>query len=71
VPPALNALSNYPLAILSSDSPATLKATVESARLQGAFAHVMSAEEVKIFRPSPWVYQLAPGKVGVDAASIA
>ncbi len=36
VPPALNALSNYPLAILSSDSPATLKATVESARLQGA-----------------------------------
>lgn len=31
----------------------------------------MSAEEVKIFRPSPWVYQLAPGKVGVDAASIA
>ena len=70
VPAALNALSHYPLAILSNGSPRMLKAAVENAGLQGLFAQVISVHEVKIYKPSPRVYQLAPKRLGVGPEAI-
>ncbi len=56
---ALQSLSRYKLAILSNGSPRMLAAVVESAGLKGVFADVISVDEVKIFKPSPRVYELA------------
>jgi 2-haloacid dehalogenase len=63
---ALKALSHLSLSILSNGSPKMLKAVVESAGLQGIFAHIISVDEVKIFKPAPVVYELAVKKTGVD-----
>ena len=67
---ALKALSNYPLAILSNGSPRMLHAVVKSAGLEGVFSHVISVDEVKIYKPSPRVYQLASQKMSVSETSI-
>jgi 2-haloacid dehalogenase len=63
---ALKALSHLPLSILSNGSPKMLHAVVESADLQGIFTHIISVDEVKIFKPAPVVYELAVKKTGVD-----
>ena len=63
---ALQALSHLPLAILSNGNPKMLHAAVASAGLQGVFAHVISADEVKIYKPVPAVYQLAVNRLGVE-----
>jgi len=68
--PSLKAFSNYPLAILSNGSPRMLQAAVESAGLQGIFSHVLSVDTVKIYKPSPRVYELASQKMGVAASAI-
>src|SRR2546425_8838100 len=49
---ALKTLSNYPLAILSNGSPRMLHAVVKSAGLEGVFSHVISVDEVKIYKRS-------------------
>ncbi len=67
---ALRALSNYPLAILSNGSPRMLHAVVKSAGLEGVFSHVISVDEVKIYKPSPRVYQLASQKMSAAETSI-
>jgi len=67
---ALNALSNYTLAILSNGSPRMLKAMVENAGLEGTFTHIISADEVCVYKPSPSVYRLALEKIGIDRSSI-
>lgn len=67
---ALSTLSDYTLAILSNGSPKMLQAAIENTRLEGAFAYVISADEVKIYKPSPHVYQLAVQKIGIDRNSI-
>jgi 2-haloacid dehalogenase len=36
-----------------------LRAVVENSGLEGAFRNVISVDEVKIYKPSPKVYQLA------------
>jgi 2-haloacid dehalogenase len=66
---ALQSLSRYKLAILSNGSPHMLAAVVESTDLKGVFADVISVDEVKIFKPSPRVYELASPhlKVSQDA----
>ncbi len=56
---ALKALSGIPLAILSNGSPKMLQAAVKSSGLEGFLSQVISVDEVKIFKPSPRVYQLA------------
>ena len=68
--PSLKALSNYPLAILSNGSPRMLQAAVESAGLRGIFSHVLSVDTVRIYKPSPRVYELASQKMGVAASAI-
>ncbi len=70
VRPALLALSNYRLAILSNGSPRMLQAAVTSAGLQGVFANVISVDKVRIYKPSPQVYQLAPQELGVAKETI-
>lgn len=47
-----------------------LKAAVESAGLEGIFTHVISADELRIYKLSARVYHLASQKMGVDQASI-
>jgi len=56
---ALQSLARYRLAILSNGSPCMLAAVVENAALKDVFADVISVDEVKIFKPSPRVYELA------------
>jgi 2-haloacid dehalogenase len=67
---ALGRLSHLPLAILSNGSPAMLAPLVKHAGLEGAFAHVLSVDEVKVYKPSPRVYELAPRKLGVPKEEI-
>ncbi len=67
---ALKALSHLPLAILSNGSPKMLSGVVESAGLQGIFGHIISVDEVKIFKPSPVVYELAVKKLGFEKGNI-
>ena len=67
---ALAALADYPLAILSNGSPPMLAAVVASANLQQTFAHVISVDEVRIYKPSPQVYGLAAEKLGLEAEAI-
>jgi 2-haloacid dehalogenase len=43
---------------------------VKSAGLEGVFAHVMSVDEVKIYKPNPRVYRLAPHKLKVARTAI-
>jgi len=68
--PSLKALANYPLAILSNGSPRMLQAAVESAGLRGIFSHILSVDTVKIYKPSPRVYELASQKMGVATSAI-
>src|SRR3989449_11745772 len=47
-----------------------LHAVVKGAGLEGVFSHVISVDEVKIYKPSPRVYQLASQKMSVSETSI-
>ncbi|MCE9640231.1 MAG: haloacid dehalogenase type II, partial [Betaproteobacteria bacterium] len=67
---ALAALSGLKLAILSNGSPAMLDPLVKNAGLGDVLDAVISVDAVKIFKPDPRVYQLAPDKLGVDKAEI-
>ena len=58
-------------AILSNGSPSMLDSAVRHAGLEKLFDHVLSAEEVGIYKPSRRVYRLAMQKlVSQDAPSI-
>jgi 2-haloacid dehalogenase len=67
---ALAALSGLKLAILSNGAPAMLAPLVNNAGLDRTFTAVISVDEVKIFKPAPRVYQLAPDRLGVAAGEI-
>jgi 2-haloacid dehalogenase len=70
VVPALKALSRYTPAILSNGSPRMLQEVVANAGLQGMLSHVMSVDEAKVYKPSPYAYQLAPQKMGLNKSAI-
>jgi 2-haloacid dehalogenase len=67
---ALKALSHLPLAILSNGNPMMLNAVVENGGLKGVFSHVISVDEVRIYKPAPAAYQLAVKKMGVERGNI-
>jgi 2-haloacid dehalogenase len=71
--PALTALRarGLKLAVLSNGSPRMLAQAVRSARLDGLLDHVLSVEDVAIYKPHPSVYRLACDKLGVWPAEIA
>jgi 2-haloacid dehalogenase len=59
------------LAILSNGSPSMLDAMVQHAGLDKTFEHVLSVEEVGIYKPSRRVYRLAMQKFHIqDAPSV-
>jgi len=70
--PALTALRarGLKLAILSNGSPRMLAQAARSARLDGLLDHVISVEDVGIYKPHPSVYRLACDKLAVWPAEI-
>lgn len=50
----------YPLAVLSNGSPKMLRTGLERTGLRPHFRWVISVDAVKLYKPSPKVYQLAP-----------
>jgi 2-haloacid dehalogenase len=67
VKPGLEALrrGGLRLAVLSNGEPKMLEAAARGAGIVDLLDAVLSVEEVKIFKPSPRVYQLAPERLGV------
>jgi len=71
VPAALKELSRrHQLAILSNSSPAMLDAVTAHNGLAAYFRAVLSVDAVRVFKPSPRVYELAPRHLGVSPAEI-
>ena len=70
VPPMLEQLSPRPCAILSNGSPSMLTAVVASSGLNGRFTHLLSADHVKVYKPDPRVYALAPQALDLSKDAI-
>ena len=71
VPAALSRLKErYPLAILSNGSPKMLQKGLLRAGLSACFRWVISVEAVKIYKPSPRVYRLAPKQMKLGREQI-
>lgn len=58
------------LAILSNGSPEMLASAVSSAGIADLFDTILSADEVKVYKPHPFVYQMAPDRLDVAAENI-
>ncbi len=67
---ALDALGDFPRAILSNGSPVMLEAAVRNNGLESYFASIISVDQVKTYKPSPRVYQLGPQTLGFQADEI-
>ena len=63
--------AGFVTAILSNGAPAMLADAVEGAGLGGLLDHVLSVEQVGVFKPHPSVYQLALDTLGLPAGEIA
>jgi 2-haloacid dehalogenase len=63
-------LHGIELAILSNGAPTMLQDLVANAGLAAAIPHVLSVDEVGIYKPSPRVYQLAVDRLGLPAKAI-
>jgi 2-haloacid dehalogenase len=70
IPATLTAFAPRPSAILSNGSPHMLQAAVASSGLTGKFAHILSADLVKVYKPDPRVYALAPKALGLSKDAI-
>jgi 2-haloacid dehalogenase len=58
------------LAILSNGEPKMLEAAAQSAGIAALLDRIISVEDVKVFKPSPRVYNLAPERLGVGNAEL-
>jgi 2-haloacid dehalogenase len=72
VPQVLRRLkeAGFVTAILSNGSPSMLADAVAGARLGDLLDHVLSVEEVGVFKPHLSVYRLAVDRLGVPASAI-
>ncbi len=72
VPSMLEALKSAGLrsAILSNGSPAMLEAAVAGAGIGDLLDHVLSVEDVGVYKPHPKVYQLALDRLDLPASAI-
>ena len=61
---ALAALAGRTLAVLSNGSPPMLAGVLDAAGIREHFAHVFSASQARVFKPSPRVYALATRALG-------
>jgi 2-haloacid dehalogenase len=62
--------AGYTLAVLSNGTPRMLHAVVESARLNTWLQTLISVDEVRVYKPSPRVYQHAAEQLGRPVSSI-
>jgi 2-haloacid dehalogenase len=67
---ALERLAGRPRAVLSNGSPAMLAAAVASSGLARSLDHVLSVDAVRTYKPSPLVYALGPGTLGIPAGEL-
>jgi 2-haloacid dehalogenase len=67
---ALDALRDFPRAILSNGSPVMLEAAVRNNGLETYFTSIISVDQVKTYKRSPKVYQLGPQALGFQAGEI-
>ena len=72
VPAGLRELSGagYKLVILSNGAPRMLQEVTKNAGIEQYLAHIISIDEVKIYKPSPRTYQLASKKLGIAPEAI-
>jgi 2-haloacid dehalogenase len=70
IPSMLKGLAPRSCAILSNGSPRMLEAAVASSGLAGQFTHLLSADLVKVYKPDPRVYDLAPRTLGLPKEAI-
>jgi 2-haloacid dehalogenase len=72
VKPGLEALKRggLRLAVLSNGEPKMLEAAARSAGIADLLDEILSVEEVKIFKPSPRVYHLAPERLRLRPAEV-
>jgi 2-haloacid dehalogenase len=68
--PALAALNDKKLAILSNGSPDMLKALVANTGLDRLLAATLSVDAHKVFKPSPEAYSLIEEKLAVKPADV-
>jgi 2-haloacid dehalogenase len=68
---ALKSLRGRPLAILSNGTLRMLRAVLKSNGLEGIFAHVISVDEAKIYKPRAAAYQLAVRKLALNKKDVA
>jgi 2-haloacid dehalogenase len=67
----LSALAPLPCAILSNGAPAMLAAAVAAAGLSDRLDAILSADQVRVYKPHPRLYALGAAHFGVDPAEIA
>jgi len=67
---ALERLAGRPRAVLSNGAPRMLAAAVASSGLAPHLEHVISVDTVKTYKPSPRVYALGPGTLGIPAGEL-
>ena len=70
VPDALRRLRRRPLALLSNGTPRMLEEGLRAARLRDRFAHVLSVDDVKTYKPAPAVYELAERAFGLPREEV-
>ena len=67
---ALEALGGVRCSILSNGTPSMLDSVVRNAGMEGRFEHILSVDQVRTYKPSPVVYQLAENRLGVRREEI-
>ena len=70
VPGALARLAALPCGLLSNGAPRMLAAAVASSGLGPHLGHVISVDEVGIYKPAPRVYALGAARLGLPAEAI-
>jgi 2-haloacid dehalogenase len=70
--PALRALADlgYEIAVLSNGSPAMIGNCLANSGLGEFFSQRISADEVRVFKPSPVVYRHAAGRLAVPIGQV-
>jgi 2-haloacid dehalogenase len=66
----LAALAPRPCLMVSNGAPRMLEAAVTSSGLAGKFTHILSADQVKVYKPDPRVYALVPEALGLPKEGI-
>jgi 2-haloacid dehalogenase len=69
--PALQQLKKMPLAVFSNGSLQMLGPLLASADIEKYMSHVISVDEIHVFKPDPRVYALGCQRLGVEAKQVA